>query len=721
MDYDLNGSSDSILHTKWMMATELKERGIPYRTGTFSAEEDNIIRQSINEYISRHNMPTNAIHEWFEKASGRGSGKTERNELKPLWVEIAGRLKTRPLLNIYLHVRRMYHPQNNIGAWTKADDEKLIELYAKHKGQWTTIGVALGRMADSCRDRYRNHLKDLATMNTGTWSPEEDKRLLDIMTDLAKKQGKTNLADATHMWTAISELMGGTRSRHQCRHRYTQSLQPKMEMADWLPPTLEQTLAASNVMSLRKSISEKNGQSQQQQKRQAEAEGAGGSSSSSVQPATASTEFTVPVEDIRVLAAALQNVMPNGSDSSLLWTQAIGGSGSTQAGGTSSMSSADQADHAALTAAIAAATSLPVPSASALLSPALLTASAASADKEETAGSSSATTTTTTTTATEANVAPTNAVPPAPEHLQRRTGARQRALDVIRLIEKSGYKEYSEIKWKTMAKKLRAKLQEANGEILGKIIEARERLSAKKDKAVSDGDRYNGSVLAGVVAAMDAALTAAHAESVTTVQFSASSAVLQQTFGVTRFKVDGYKTMPFKELLAKMAALEEEEVRKYRETRRIVTSPEYAEAALVRGPSANRETFASVARFRQMRTYYVAKQAALKALNQHFGENSRRTLSSIQSRAEDLLRDELNSDSMMPLLSRILHKMQLEAAAASAQGSAAAAAAEHIRTNEFVESGEEDSDYEQEAVAAAAAAVAAGIADKDLSGEDDDE
>lgn len=713
MDYDLNGSSDSILHTKWMMATELKERGIPYRTGTFSAEEDNIIRQSIDEYISRHNLPANSIHEWFEKSSGRGSGKTERNELKPLWVEIAGRLKTRPLLNIYLHVRRMYHPQNNIGAWTKEDDDKLIELYTKHKGQWTTIGVALGRMADSCRDRYRNHLKDLATMNTGTWAPEEDKKLLEIMTDLAKKQGKTNLADATHMWTAISELMGGTRSRHQCRHRYTQSLQPKMEMADWLPPTLEQTLAASNVMSLRKSISEKSGQSQQQ-KRQAE-EGTGGSSSSSVQPATASTEFTVPVEDIRVLAAALQNVMPSGSDSSLLWTQAIGGSGSTQANGTPSMSSADQADHAALTAAIAAATSLPVPSASALLSPALLTASAASADKTETTGASTATAT------AEANIALTNAVPPAPEHLQRRTGARQRALDVIRLIEKSGYKEYSEIKWKTMAKKLRAKLQEANGEVLGRIIEARERLSAKKDKAVSDGDRYNGSVLAGVVAAMDAALTAAHAESVTTVQFSASSAVLQQTFGVTRFKVEGYKTMPFKELLAKMTALEEEEVRKFRETRRTVTSPEYAEAALVRGPSANRETFASVARFRQMRTYVVAKQAAFKALNQHFGENSRRTLSSIQSRAEELLRDELNSDSMMPILSRILHKMQLEAAAASAQGSAAAAAAEHIRTNEFVESGEEDSDYEQEAVAAAAAAVAAGIADKDLSGEDDDE
>jgi hypothetical protein len=62
--------------------------GIAYRTGTFSAEEDIIIRQSINEYISRHNMAENSIHEWFEKSSGRGSGKLERNELKPLWVEI---------------------------------------------------------------------------------------------------------------------------------------------------------------------------------------------------------------------------------------------------------------------------------------------------------------------------------------------------------------------------------------------------------------------------------------------------------------------------------------------------------------------------------------------------------------------------------------------------------------------------------------------------------
>ncbi|KAG0378046.1 RNA polymerase I enhancer binding protein [Mortierella sp. AD032] len=711
MDYDMSGASDSLLHTKWMMATELKERGIKYRMGTFSAEEDNIIRQSISEYISRHNMPELSIHEWFEKSSGRGSGKLERNELKPLWVEIAGRLKTRPLLNIYLHVRRMYHPQNNIGAWTKADDAKLVEMYAKHKGQWTVIGQALGRMADSCRDRYRNHLKDQATMNSGTWAPDEDRRLLDIMQELALKQGKANLADATHMWTAISEKMGGTRSRHQCRHRYTQSLQPKMEMADWKPPTLAETMAASNVIQLRKSISAKN----QQGSTGGEGEG---SSTNVLQASTSSTEMTDPGEQIRALAAALQGAIPAGSDGNLLWTQAIGGSnGSTPAGGvTAALSSADQADHAALTAAIAAATSLPVPTNAALLSPAMLTTPVAT---ESAISSSTAT--------VAAHVDPEanpNPLPPAPDHLQRRTGARQRALDVLRLIEKTGYKEINEIKWKTMAKKLRSKIQEANGEMLGKIIEIRERLATKKDKAVADGDRYNGSVLIGVVAAMDAALAAAHAESVTTVQFSASSAVLQHGFGLTRTKVEGYKAMPFKELLEKMIKLEEDEVGLYRVPGSTWSSPEYSEAATVLGPSANRETFISVSRFRQMRTYTVAKLAATKALSTHFGESSRRVLTSIQSRAEEVLRDEFASPDMVPILYQLLQKMRPQTAMEAAASSLAAN--EHIRTNEFVESGDDDSDYEEDAAVNAAAAAAAaskgsdGQQHDDISGEDDE-
>ncbi|KAG0218683.1 hypothetical protein BGX33_006438 [Mortierella sp. NVP41] len=658
LEYDLGTSSDSLLHTKWMMATELKERGIQYRMGTFSVEEDNVIRQSISEYIARHNMPEDSIREWFEKSSGRGAGKLERNELKPLWVEIAVRLKTRPLLNIYLHVRRMYHPQNNIGAWTKSDDAKLVELHAKHKGQWTVIGQALGRMADSCRDRFRNHLKDQATMNTGTWAPEEDRKLLDIMQELALKQGKTNLADATHMWTAISEKMGGTRSRHQCRHRYTQSLQPKMEMADWKPPTLEETMAVSNVIQLRKSLSAKS-REQSQDQDQADTS----VQQQQQQPAVGASEFTVPEEDIRVLAAALQGVIPSGSDGSLLWSQPAGAS---------ALSSADQADHATLTAAIAAATSLPVPTSAALLSSSASLTTAT--DKSDSS-----------TTTTDANP---NPLPPAPGLLQRRTGARQRMLDSLRLIEKSGYKEASEIKWKTMSKKLRSKIQEANGEILGKLIEARERVQALSTKYESEGNRFQHSITAAVVAAMDAAVMAAHTESVRTIQFSATPAALQNGFIIGRGKVEGYRSMPFKELIEAMIKNAEEGVSFYKVVNKTFTSKEYFEASAAPGPAANRETFISVARFRHLQTYFAAQLAAKAAMSEC------KAVQSIKTAANELLKEELNREDLVP----ILYKLRTQFLAVGVSTTSVAANPESgpvYRTSEYVNSGDEDSDDDE--------------------------
>ncbi|GJJ69470.1 hypothetical protein EMPS_01816 [Entomortierella parvispora] len=228
--YDTAGGENE-LHTKWLMATALKEKGIKYRTGTFSENEDQLIRQTIREYLVRNSMPADAIELWFQNGDARNN--VGKEELKPLWVEIARRLETRPLLNIYLHVRRMFHPQNNIGVWTKEDDNKLVELFAKHKGQWTNIGLELGRMADSCRDRYRNNLKDRNTMVSGSWKPYEDRLMLSIMQEIALKQKKSSILESSLMWTAISEKMGGSRSRHQCRHRYNQTLQAKIERGEW--------------------------------------------------------------------------------------------------------------------------------------------------------------------------------------------------------------------------------------------------------------------------------------------------------------------------------------------------------------------------------------------------------------------------------------------------------------------------------------------------------
>ncbi|KAF9966635.1 RNA polymerase I enhancer binding protein [Mortierella alpina] len=339
MEFDMAGSSDNPLHTKWMMATALKEKGIAYRTGTFSSQEDQLIRQTIRDYVARHNMAEDSIKRWFENGNGRG--RFEKNDLKALWVEIAVRLQTRPLLNIYLHVRRMFHPQNNIGQWTKQDDEKLVALYQKHKGQWTVIGQELGRMADSCRDRYRNHLKDQDTMKSGTWAPEEDEKLLSIMQELAAQQGKSNILESTHMWTLISEKMGGTRSRHQCRHRFSQTLQPRLERGEWTGPSSAAARAAASVA---ESVKETTTIAKHSRPQPGVTHS---QSSQSSQPAN----FTA-ADELRVLTEALQGAIPSTSEN-LLWTQAMTTSTAND--------NANSNEYDELAAAIAAAASLPNP------------------------------------------------------------------------------------------------------------------------------------------------------------------------------------------------------------------------------------------------------------------------------------------------------------------------------------------------------------------------
>ncbi|KAG0329768.1 RNA polymerase I enhancer binding protein [Dissophora globulifera] len=226
METDMAGMSDNILHVKWMMADELKERGLAYKKGPFSAQEDRIIREVVSNYIARNNKPADLLQLWFQDRAG--NSRRNKTELLPLWTEITTRLETRPLMNTYLHVRRLYHPENNLGPWSAEDDSKLRELYAKHKGQWSLIGEKLGRLADSCRDRYRDHVIVQGKARSGQWQPEEDERLLDILQDFAELQGKQSPLDAVWTWAAVSDKMDGTRSRPSCNSRYSYNLLPKL-------------------------------------------------------------------------------------------------------------------------------------------------------------------------------------------------------------------------------------------------------------------------------------------------------------------------------------------------------------------------------------------------------------------------------------------------------------------------------------------------------------
>ncbi|KAF9364567.1 RNA polymerase I enhancer binding protein [Mortierella sp. NVP85] len=568
-------TSDNPLHTKWLMATALKEKRIPYKTGTFSSHEDELIRQTIKDYVARNNMPEDAIQRWFENGNGRG--RFEKNDLKALWVEIAVRLQTRPLLNIYLHVRRMFHPQNNVGAWSKDDDKKLIELYGKYRGQWTTIGNELGRMADSCRDRYRNHLKDQSTMITGPWQPHEDEKLLTIMQELALQQGKANILDSSPMWTLISERMEGTRTRHQCRHRYSQTLQPRLERGEWTAPSSAAAAAAAAVAANAAAAVE----AKQVSLHVSDGLGLGTNSDHNAGKGPAT-------EDVLMLAAALQGVLPNNGNNNMLWSQPI----STDMQGISHSNMSSNGDnhgsgeihHAEENHddyAPAYADNIPMPS----------------------------------------------IVPKAPKGPIRRRSGLQQQLDVLRMIQEDAYTDHTDIKWADIAQRLRDRVEEANEIQLARIIQSHQKLDIKKQQHLQHGNSA-AIATAAASAAMAAALSAAQAEAVASLQRIPAANQIARTFMSSRCKIEGYKEMTLQQVIIPMMKDVERRIQQRRRGSSKSSSTNGSESPNESGeeasstnmarrpPSAKRPT--TTALLQQQEINNAAQQAAIAALSAQF-------------------------------------------------------------------------------------------------------
>lgn len=90
-------------------------------------------------------------------------------------------------------------------------------------------------MSADCRDRYRNHIvnrdirltgnstafhygDDTTYPRLGGWSRDEEERLTQIVTEMTVQQGKN--IDNDIFWGKVSERMGGTRGRQQCRIKW---------------------------------------------------------------------------------------------------------------------------------------------------------------------------------------------------------------------------------------------------------------------------------------------------------------------------------------------------------------------------------------------------------------------------------------------------------------------------------------------------------------------
>ncbi|KAG6854876.1 hypothetical protein C0991_012066 [Blastosporella zonata] len=211
-----------LLSSKWMNATKLGElartEGLIYKKGKFSAIEEEQLETAIENFRVSRGLTEDQIQALIFPQS-------ERTRDNIFWCELsllAAAVPMRPIIAVYHHIRRTHHPMKKQGVWNADEDDALHKAVVDHGQAWEKISPLVGRMPADCRDRYRNHLVNRDIRVTGSWSKDEEDLLTRIVTDMTVKQGKP--IDNDIFWGRVSELMGGTRGRQQCRIKWTDNL-----------------------------------------------------------------------------------------------------------------------------------------------------------------------------------------------------------------------------------------------------------------------------------------------------------------------------------------------------------------------------------------------------------------------------------------------------------------------------------------------------------------
>ncbi|KAG7887116.1 hypothetical protein KL936_004637 [Ogataea polymorpha] len=181
---------------------------------SFSKEESNAIDLFITEYQNINNMTREEICKriW--------SNERKKDDF---WESLQKVLPERTRASLYKHVRRTYHIFNIRGKWSPEDDERLAQLAAKMEGQWKEIGKEMNRMPEDCRDRWRNYVKCGSNRLRHKWSLEEEDKLRSVIHGMLREQTANSESmgvEPVINWTLVSERMGGTRSRIQCRYKW---------------------------------------------------------------------------------------------------------------------------------------------------------------------------------------------------------------------------------------------------------------------------------------------------------------------------------------------------------------------------------------------------------------------------------------------------------------------------------------------------------------------
>ncbi|KAF4554547.1 Myb-like DNA-binding domain-containing protein 1 [Elsinoe fawcettii] len=194
------------------------------RSGPFTAAEVAKIEETVVEYCESNGKSEAEFKEMIRPDSSDKSGGAEVFSL--LVDTLGGRSRK----SIRQFCRRKYSTAHR-GPWTPEEDADLKEAYEEKPGNWVHIAQLLGRLAEDCRDRWRDYVGNPAR-NDGIWTAEEESELehavakcIARMRENRLKLGQGDAEDvdleANVNWQVVSDMIGKSRSRIQCRYKWS--------------------------------------------------------------------------------------------------------------------------------------------------------------------------------------------------------------------------------------------------------------------------------------------------------------------------------------------------------------------------------------------------------------------------------------------------------------------------------------------------------------------
>lgn len=217
----------SLFTEKWITYTELKKleetTGKTFKRGRFTKTETDICMAAVEAYIQSKGIDRQEFIEMMFVKNNEKSLVRSRN-CSDFFVQVAGKLEGRPVVNVYHFLRRRLHPNNKGESWNPELDEELKRLYMLHGPQWEVIGKELDRFHIACRDRYRKIKNAYAK---GNWTADEEEKLETAYRMVQQGEKPAGVA----IWNFISGYVG-SRSDIQCQWKWAENMTYKAQMAD---------------------------------------------------------------------------------------------------------------------------------------------------------------------------------------------------------------------------------------------------------------------------------------------------------------------------------------------------------------------------------------------------------------------------------------------------------------------------------------------------------